>query len=87
MGRKVLNDLERVSPILLEMGYLEAFVCVGTVLTIFSFLAIYMAISKNTGKGKATSSSMDRAVKKSKGRYLADCEKGKRKAERFLIKE
>ena len=30
MGRKVLNDLERVSPILLEMGYWETFVCVWT---------------------------------------------------------
>ena len=28
IGRKVLNDLERVSPILLEMGCLETFVCV-----------------------------------------------------------
>ena len=27
MGRKVLNDLERVSPIVLEMGCWEAFVC------------------------------------------------------------
>ena len=28
MGRKVLNDLERVSLILLEMGCWETFVCV-----------------------------------------------------------
>ena len=28
MGRKVLNDLEMVSPIMLEMGWWETFVCV-----------------------------------------------------------
>ena len=50
MGRKVLNDLERVSLILLEMGYWEAFVCVWIVLAIFVVLAISMARSKNTGK-------------------------------------
>ena len=63
MGRKVLNDLERVSPILQEMGCWETFLCVWTVLAIFAILAIYMARSKNTGKGKATSSSMERVVK------------------------
>ena len=63
MGRKVLNDLERVSPILLEMGFWETFVCVWTALAIF---AISMARSKNTGKGKATGSSMERAVKNQK---------------------
>ena len=66
MGRKVLNDLERVSPILLEMGCWETFVCVWTVLAIFAILAISMARSKNIGKGKATNSSMERAVKKRK---------------------
>ena len=59
LGRKVLNDLERVSPILVEMGCWETFMCVWVVLTIFSILAISMARSKNIGKGKATSSSMD----------------------------
>ena len=58
MGRKVLNDLKRVSPILLEMGCWETFVCVWTILAIFSILALSMARSKNTGKGKATTSSM-----------------------------
>ena len=59
MGRKFLNDLERVSPILLEMGCWENFVCVWTILAIFSILAISMARSKNTRKEKATSSSME----------------------------
>ena len=66
MGRKVLNDLERVSLRLLEMGCWETFVCVWTALAIFAILAIFMVRSKNTGKGKATSSSMERAVKKQK---------------------
>ena len=66
MGRKVLNDLEMVSPILLEMGCWETFVCVWDILAIFAILVISMARSKNTGKGKATSSSMERAIKKRK---------------------
>ena len=66
MGRKVLNDLDRVSPILLEMGCWDTFVCVWAVLEIFAILAISMERSKNIGKGKATSSSMERAVKKRK---------------------
>ena len=40
--------------------------CVWVVLAIFSILAIPMARSNNTGKGKAINSSMDRAVKKRK---------------------
>ena len=59
MGRKVLTDLERVSPILLKMGYWEIVVCVWAILAIFSILDISMARSKNTGKGKAISSSME----------------------------
>ena len=64
MGRKVLNDLEMVSTIMLEMGWWEIFVCVWAILAIFSILAISMARLKSTGKGKATSSSMERAFKK-----------------------
>ena len=64
MGRKTLNDLERVSLILLEMVCKETFVCVWIALVIFAILAISMVRSKNTGKGKATSSYMERAVKK-----------------------
>ena len=59
MGRKVLTNLERVSPILLEIGCWEIDVCVRAILAIFAILAISMARSKNTGKGKATSSSME----------------------------
>ena len=79
MGRKVLNDLERVSPIMLEMGWWEIFVCVWFILSIFSILAISMGRSKNTGKGKATSSSMERAVKKRKVDTSQTVKKGKSK--------
>ena len=79
MGRKVLTDLERVSPILLEMGCWENFVYVWAILTIFAILAIFMARSKNTGKGKVTSSSMERAVKKRKANTLQIAKKGKGK--------
>ena len=81
MGRKVLNDMERVSPIMLEMGLWKICVCVCAVLAVFSILAISMARSKNTGKGKATSSSMERVVKKRKVDTLKTVKKvkGKRK--------
>ena len=87
MGRKVLNDLERVSPILLEMGWWDIFVCVWVVLAIFSILAISMARSKNTGKGKATSSSMERAVKKRKADTSQTAKKGKEKRKAIHRKE
>ena len=81
MGRKVFNDLERVSLILLKMGCWETFVCVWSVLAIFSIFSISMARSKNTGKGKATSSSMERAVKTRKAdtSQIVKKRKGKRK--------
>ena len=79
MGRKILNDLERVSPILLEMDCWETFVCIWVVLAIFAIVAISMATSKNTWKGKATNSSMERAVKKRKGDTSQNVKKGKGK--------
>ena len=53
--------------------------CVWVVLAIFAIVAISMVRSKNTGKGKATSSSMERAVKKRKGDTLQTVKKGKGK--------
>ena len=79
MGRKVLTDMERVSSILLEMGCWETVVCVWAILAIFAILAISMARSKNTRKGKATSSSMERAVKKRKADTSQIVKKGKGK--------
>ena len=79
MGRKVLTDLERVSPILLEMGCWDTFVCVWIVLAIFAIVAISMARSKNTWKRKATNSSMKRVIKKRKGDTSQTMKKGKGK--------
>ena len=64
MGRKFLSELNGASPILMEMGCWDIVLCVSTVFPIFFILAISMARSKNIGKGKAPSSSMERAVKK-----------------------
>ena len=79
MGRKVLTDLEKMSTILLEMGCWDTIVCVWAILAIFAILAISMARSKNTGKGKATSSSMEQAVKKRKVDTSQIVKKGKGK--------
>ena len=79
MGRRILTDLKGVSLILLEMGFWETVVCVWAILAIFAILAISMARSKNTGKGKATSSSMERAVKKRKADTSQIVKKGKGK--------
>ena len=79
MGRKILTNLEGVSPILLEMGLWETIVSVWAILAICSILAISMARSKNTGKGKASSSSMERVVKKRKADTSQIVKKGKGK--------
>ena len=79
IGRKILTDLEGMSSILLEMGLWETVVCVWDILAIFAILAISMARSKNTGKGKAPSSSMERAVKKRKADTSQIVKKGKGK--------
>ena len=79
LGMKVLNDMEKVSPIILEMGLWEIFVSVWEVLVVFSILAISMVRSKNKGKGKATSSSMERAILKRKVDTSQTVKKGKGK--------
>ena len=66
MGRKILTELHGVSPILMEMGCWDIILCIWAIFAIFSILAISMARSKNTGKGKAPSYSMERTVKKRK---------------------
>ena len=53
--------------------------CIWAILAIFAILAIYMERSKNTGKGKAPSSSMERVVKKRKADTSQTVKKGKGK--------
>ena len=79
MRRKFFSDLHDASPVLMEIGYLDVTLCVWVVFSIISILAISMARSKNTGKGKAPSSSMERAVKKRKFGTSQTIKKGKGK--------
>ena len=79
MGRKFLSELNGTSPTLMEMGYWDVVLCVWVVFAIFDILAISMARSKNIGKGKAPSSSMERAVKKRKSDTSHTIKKGKGK--------
>ena len=89
MGRKILTDLKVVSPILSEMGCWETIVCVWYILAIFAILAISMERSKNIGKGKATSSSMERSVKNRKvdTSHIVKKGKGKQKCSSSESKE
>ena len=79
MGRKMLTELHGASPILLEMGCWEIILCIWATFAIFAIFSISMARSKNTGKGMAPSSSMERAVKKQKADTSQTVKKGKRK--------
>ena len=63
MGRRLLSDVHRASPVLFETGFWDMMIYIWAVIAI---IAISMARSKNTGKGKASSSSMEQAVKKRK---------------------
>ena len=77
--RKFLSELNEASPILMEMGYWDIVLCAWVVFAVFSILYISMARSKNVGKGKAPSSSMERAVKKRKADTSQTIKKGKGK--------
>ena len=79
MGRKFLTELNRASPILMEMGFWDIILCVWVVFAILSILSITMARSKNIRKGKAPSSSMERAGKKWKADTSPTIKKGKGK--------
>ena len=79
MGRRFLSDMHGASQILLEIGYWDVVLYVWAILAIIAVLAISMARSKNTGKGKAPSSSMERAVKKRKSDTSQPIKKGKGK--------
>ena len=79
MGRRFLSDLHRANSVLVESGYWDIFLCVWAILSIIAILSISMARSKNTGKGKAPSSSMERVVKKRKSDTSQPIKKGKGK--------
>ena len=79
IGRKFLSDMHGASSVLLETGFWDIVLYVWAICAIIAILAISMARSKNTGKGKAPSSSMKRAVKKRKYDSLQPVKKGKGK--------
>ena len=79
MGRRFLSNLHGASPILLETGFWDIVLYVWVIFAVFAILSISMERSKNTGKCKAHSSSMERAVKKRKSDTLQTVKKGKGK--------
>ena len=79
MGRKFLSDLHGASPILLETGFWDIVLYVWALCAIIAIFAISMTKSRNIGKGKAPSSSMERAVKKRKSDTSQPIKKGKGK--------
>ena len=79
MGRRFLSDLHEDSLVLLETGFWDIVLCVWAIFAIISILAISIAGSKNTGKSKAPSFSMERAVKKRKSDTSQTIKKGKDK--------
>ena len=79
MGRKFLSDLNGASLVLMETGFWDIVLYVWAICAIISILAISMTRSKNTGKGKAPSSSMERTVKKRKFDSSQPVKKGKGK--------
>ena len=79
MGRKFLSDLHGASSILLEIGYWDVDLYVWAIFSIIAIITISMARSKNIGKGKTPSSSMERAVKKRKSDTSQPIKKRKQK--------
>ena len=64
---------------LFEIGFWDFVIYMWAVYAIIAILAVSMARSKNIGKGKATGSSMERAVKKRKSDSSQPIKKGKGK--------
>ena len=79
LGRKFLSDLHGASPVLLETGFWDTVLYVWATCAIITIFVVSMARSKNIGKGKAPSSSMERAVKKRKSDSSQPVKKGKGK--------
>ena len=87
MGRRLLTDAHRASPVLFETGYWEMMNNFWAIWAVIAIIAISMARSKNTGKGKASSSSMERAVKKRKPDASQPVKKRKRKTGCILFRK
>ena len=79
MGRKMLSDVRGASPVLFETGFWDFIIYIWAIWAIVAILAIFMARSKNIGKGKAPGSSMEQAMKKRKSDSSQPVKKGKGK--------
>ena len=79
--RKFLRDIGKGSPVLVEMGWWECFLCVWEILAVLYLIVISTARTKNTVKGNATNFSMERVVKNRKAdtSQVVKESKGKRK--------
>ena len=58
IGRKILSDVHRASPVLFETGFWDMMIYIWAIWAVIAIIAISMARSKNVGRGKAPSSSM-----------------------------
>ena len=79
MGRRILSDVHRASPVLFETCFWDSMIYIWAIWAVIVIIAIFMARSKNIGKGKASSSSMEQAVKKRKSDASQLVKKGKGK--------
>ena len=79
MGRKFLSDLHEASQVLLETGFWDYILYVWAMCAIVAILVVSMARSKNIGRGKAPSSSVEQAVKKRKSDSSQPVKKSKGK--------
>ena len=79
MGKRILSDVHRASPVLFETGFWDLMIYIWAIWAVIAIIAISMARSKNVGKGKASSSSMGKAVKKRKSDVSQPVKKGKGK--------
>ena len=78
MGRRLLSDVHRASPVLFETGFWDMMIYIWAIWAVIAIIAISMERSKNIGRGKASSSSMEQAVKKRKSDASQPVKKGKR---------
>ena len=79
MGRRILFDVHRASPVLFETGFWDLMIYIWAIWAVIAIIAISMARSKNIEKGKASSSSMEQAVNKRKPDASQPVKKKKRK--------
>ena len=79
MGRRILSDVHKASPVLFETVFWDLMIYIWAIWAVISIIAISMARSKNVRKEKASSSSMGQAVKKRRSDASQPVKNGKGK--------